>query len=160
MEELVKSVKETLNMIDAGIRDKKFPEQMRIYIEQLGRNLRHFIEVIEVTGRENTIQSPISPSSRSAMFNLRKAFYATLSREIKQNKVDKERSLEEWRKVASRIIETFEKRGLTEAPSKIILTYEIKEEDGKRYIAFRDARILYFGLEGILSVSLVEQPGA
>ncbi|MCC6002897.1 MAG: hypothetical protein LM590_00945 [Thermofilum sp.] len=159
LEDLVKGVQEILKTIEGGIKEKKFPEQMRIYIEQLGRNLRHFLDVVETAAQANTIQTPISPSSRSAMYNLRKAFYAILSREIKQSGVSKDKSLEEWRRTAAKIIETYERSGLTETPSKVILTYEIKEEGGSRYISFRNARIFYFELEGILSVDLASPEG-
>ena len=85
MEALTKNVQEILASIETGIKERKFPEQTRIYIEQLGRNLRHFLETVEIAAQANTIKTPISPSSRSAMYNLRKAFYAILTKEIKQN---------------------------------------------------------------------------
>ncbi|MCC5997646.1 MAG: hypothetical protein LM573_01070 [Thermofilum sp.] len=154
MEALVKNVQEILASIESGIKEKKFPEQMRIYIEQLGRNLRQFLETIEIATQLNTIQTPISPSSRSAVYNLRKAFYAILTKEIKQSGVNKDKSMEEWRKAVSKIIETYEKSGLTETPSKIVLSYEIKEEGGVKYISFKNAKIFYFELEGILPVDL------
>jgi len=85
---------------------------------------------------------------------LRKAFYAILTKEVKQSGVNKDKSLEEWRRAASKIIETYEKSGLTETPSKIVLSYEIKEEGGVKYISFKNAKIFYFELEGILPVDL------
>jgi len=122
-------------------------------MQQLDRRIREFLTAVEVSVQENTIQTPISPSSRSALYNLRKAYYATLSRLVKEAKVDKNRSLEEWKKAVSKIIEEYDRRGLSETPSKIILSYEIREE-GTKYIAFKDARIFYFELEGILRVEL------
>jgi len=154
MEDLVSNVNLVLKLIEEGIKERKFPEAMRTYIEQLGRNLRQFLDVVEVSALVNTIQSPISPSSRGAMFNLRKAFYATLSRLAKEQGVDRSKSLEEWRKVARKLIEEIERRGITEAPCKILLTYEVASDGQSKYISFKDARILYFDLEGIIKVDL------
>ncbi len=154
MEDLVKSVDQVLRLVEEGIKEGKFPEAMRTYIEQLGRNLRLFLDVVEISALENTIQSPISPSSRGAMFNLRKAFYATLTRLVKEQGVDRNKSLEEWKKVASRLIEEIEKRGITEAPCKIFLTYTIASDGQSKYISFKDARIFYFDLEGIVRIDL------
>jgi len=158
MEELLKQLESVLEAMEAGIREKKFPETVRLYVQQLERRMREMMTAVEVTVRENTIQTPISPSSRSALYNLRKAYYATLSRLVKEAGVNRDKSLEEWRKVASRIIREYEERGLSETPSKIILTYEVREEGGTKYLAFREARILYFELEGILKIDLAVQP--
>jgi hypothetical protein len=155
LEDLLKQLNVVLDAIETGIREKKFPETIRLYVQQLDRRIREFLTAVEVSVQENTIQTPISPSSRSALYNLRKAYYATLSRLVKEAKVDKNRSLEEWKKAVSKIIEEYDRRGLSETPSKIILSYEIREEEGgTKYIAFKDARIFYFELEGILRVEL------
>lgn len=153
MEDLLKQLNVVLDAIETGMREKKFPEPIGLYVQQLDRRIREFLTAVEVSVQENTIQTPISPSSRSALYNLRKAYYATLSRLVKEAKVDKNRSLEEWKKAVSKIIEEYDRRGLSETPSKIILSYEIREE-GTKYIAFKDARIFYFELEGILRVEL------
>ena len=154
MEDLLKQLNVVLDAIETGIREKKFPETIRLYVQQLDRRIREFLTAVEVSVQENTIQTPISPSSRSALYNLRKAYYATLSRLVKEAKVDKNRSLEEWKKAVSKIIEEYDRRGLSETPSKIILSYEIREEGGTKYIAFKDARIFYFELDGILRVEV------
>ncbi|QOJ78526.1 hypothetical protein IG193_07155 [Infirmifilum lucidum] len=154
MEDLVKSVDQVLRLVEEGIKERRFPEAMRTYVEQLGRNLRLFLDVVEISALENTIQSPISPSSRGAMFNLRKAFYATLTRLVKEQGVDRNRSLEEWKKAASRLIEEIEKRGITEAPCKIFLTYTVMSDGQSKYISFKDARVFYFDLEGIVRIDL------
>ncbi|MEZ0346692.1 MAG: hypothetical protein ABWK01_09090 [Infirmifilum sp.] len=154
MEELVKNVDQILKLVEDSIKERKIPETMRTYVEQLGRNLRLFLDVAEISVQQNTIQSPISPSSRGAMFNLRKAFYATLSRMVKEQGVDKNRSLEEWRRTAGILIEETRRRGITEAPCKIVLTYEISSDSQSKYISFKDARIFYFELEDIIHVDL------
>lgn len=154
MEELLRQLNSLLESMESGIREKKFPEAVRLYVQQLGRRMREFMTAVEVSIRENTIQTPISPSSRSALFNLRKAYYATLSRLVKEKGLSREKSLEEWRRAVSRIIEEYEKRGLSETPSKIIVTYEVREEGGVRYLALKEARIFYFELEGILRLDL------
>lgn len=154
MEELLKQLTSLLDSMEAGIKEKRFPEAVRLYVQQLGRRIREFMTAVEVSVRENTIQTPISPSSRSALYNLRKAYYATLSRLVKETGVDRERSLEEWRKAVSRIIEEYERRGLSETPSKIVVTYEVKEEGGSKYLSLKEARIFYFELEGIIRLDL------
>uniref|UniRef100_A0A7C4FDR5 DUF2258 domain-containing protein n=1 Tax=Thermofilum pendens TaxID=2269 RepID=A0A7C4FDR5_THEPE len=154
MEDLLKQLNVVLDAIETGIKEKKFPETIRLYVQQLDRRIREFLTAVEVSVQENTIQTPISPSSRSALYNLRKAYYATLSRLVKEARVDKNRSLEEWRRAVSRIIEEYDRRGLSETPSKIILSYEIKDEGGVRYIALKEVRIFYFELEGILKVDV------
>ncbi|MEM0493977.1 MAG: hypothetical protein QXU72_01770 [Thermofilum sp.] len=154
MEELLKQLNSLLESMETGIREKKYPETVRLYVQQLGRRMKEFMTAVEVSVRENTIQTPISPSSRSALFNLRKAYYATLSRLVKEKGLNREKSLEEWRSAVSRIIEEYEKRGLSETPSKIIVTYEVKEEGGMRYLSLKEARIFYFELEGILKLDL------
>ncbi|MEM4411572.1 MAG: hypothetical protein QXO66_01860, partial [Thermofilum sp.] len=141
MEELLKQLNSLLESMETGIREKKYPETVRLYVQQLGRRMKEFMTAVEVSVRENTIQTPISPSSRSALFNLRKAYYATLSRLVKEKGLNREKSLEEWRSAVSRIIEEYEKRGLSETPSKIIVTYEVKEEGGVRYLSLKEARI-------------------
>lgn len=154
VENLVKSVDQALKTIESVISEKRVPETMRTYVEQLERNLRLFLDVAEISIQQNTIQSPISPSSRGAMFNLRKAFYATLSRLVKEQGVDRNKSLDEWRRVARALIEETQRRGITEAPCKIILTYEVVTDSQAKYIAFKDARIFYFELEDIIKLEL------
>ncbi|MGB9708911.1 MAG: hypothetical protein ACPLRJ_00365 [Infirmifilum uzonense] len=156
MEELVKSIDQILKMIDQSINEKKIPETMRTYVEQLERNMRLFLDVAEISVQENTIQSPISPSSRGAMFNLRKAFYATLTRLAREQGVDRNRSLEEWRRVAGVLIEETRKRGIIEAPCKIVLTYNIVSDSKSKYISFKSARIFYFELEDIIKLDLTK----
>ncbi|MGC9146391.1 MAG: hypothetical protein ACP5GL_01045 [Infirmifilum sp.] len=156
MEELVKSIDQILKMIDQSINEKKIPETMRTYVEQLERNMRLFLDVAEISVQENTIQSPISPSSRGAMFNLRKAFYATLTRLAREQGVDRNRSLEEWRRVAGVLIEETRKRGIIEAPCKIVLTYSIVSDSKSKYISFKSARIFYFELEDIIKLDLTK----
>lgn len=154
MESIVEQMKQLLSVIEEGIKEQKFPETSRIYIQQFGRQIRETLSVIEVILKENTLQTGISPSSRSAMYNLRRAFYATLFRLSKEEGIDRPKSQEEWKKAASKLIETFEKTGISEAPCKVVLTYEIAEEDGVKYIRFKDASILYFELEGVIRVDI------
>ncbi len=154
MEELKVTFNKCLEEIETGIKEGKLPEAVRIYIERLGRSIRETLSVIDTVMRENTIQTGISPSSRSAIYNLRRAFYATLSRLSEERGVDKEKSVEEWKKAVSKMIDFINKEGISEAPMKIVLTYDINEENDKKYIRPKEAEILFFELEGIKSLTL------
>ncbi len=154
MEEVITQMEDLLKGIEEGIKEGKFPEISRIYIEHLGRNIRTTLRVLRAVTRENTIQTGISPSSRSAMYNLRRAFYAVIGRLAKEQGVDKNRSAQEWRKAASKLIEEIGKAGISEAPMKIVLSYDIIEEDGVKYMKLEKAEILYFELEGLLEINL------
>lgn len=152
--QLIEAMRQLLDAIEQGIREEKFPETSRIYIQQLGRQIRETLEVVEAVLRENTIQTSIAPSSRSAMYHLRRAFYATLSRLAREQGVDRGLSQAEWRRAAGRLIRAFEENGIIEAPCKIVLTYEVAERNGKKYMRFTDAKILFFELEGVIRVPL------
>ncbi|RLE84750.1 MAG: hypothetical protein DRJ41_02575 [Thermoprotei archaeon] len=152
MEELTKILRQCLDEIDAGIKEGKFPEVARIYVERLGRSIRNTLSVIETVLKENTIQTGISPSSRSAIYNLRRAFYANLSRLVEEEGVDKDRSTEEWKSAVSKMIEFINKEGISETPMKIVLTYSIAEEGDKKFVRPEKAEILFFELEGVRTV--------
>jgi len=153
MEELKEVFRKCLEEIDSGIKESKFPEVARIYIERLGRSIRDTLSVIDTVMKENTIQTGISPSSRSAIYNLRRAFYATLSRLSEEKGIDKDRSTEEWKNAVSKMIEFINKEGISEAPMKIVLTYDIAEENGKKYVKPERAEILFFELEGVKTLT-------
>lgn len=154
LEQVVDNLKGLLSMIETGLREGSFPEVSRSYVERLGRSIRDTLNVLEIVGKPYTIQSPLSASGRGAMYNLRKAFYATLSRLAKEEGVDRDRSVEEWRKAARRIIDFMNEEGITESPSKIVLSYEIAEEEGKKYVKPKSAQILFFELEGVKELPL------
>jgi len=154
--QLIEAMRQLLHAIEEGLRGEKFPETSRVYIQQLGRQIRETLEAVDAVLRENTVQTGIAPSSRSAMYHLRRAFYATLSRLAKEQGVDRGLSQAEWRRAAGRLIRAFEEHGISEAPCKVVLAYEVAERGGKRYMRFTDAKILYFELEGVVPVSLEE----
>ncbi len=154
LDEVVNGLKSVLEKIDKGLKEGSFPEASRSYVERLGRSIRETLNVIELVGKPQTIQSPLSASGRGAMYNLRKAFYATLSRLTKEEGVDRDLSIEQWRNAARRIIDFMNEEGITEAPTKIVLSYEIAEAEGKKYIKPKVAQILFFELEGVKEVKL------
>jgi len=149
MEELFNLMSKCVETIEKGIKEKAFPEVARIYIERLGRSVRETEGVLKLVLMENTIQTPISPSSRSAIYNLRRAYYAVLSRMEKEKGVDRARSTELWRAAVNKLIEYINAEGISEAPMKIVVTYDIEEEDGKKVLKLKKAAILYFELEGV-----------
>ncbi len=152
--EVLESLRGTLERIREVLREGQVPEVTRSYIEHLGRSIATTINVLEMVARENTIQSPLSPSARGAMYNLRRAFYATLSRLVKESGVDRERSVESWKAAASKIVDFINEAGISEAPTKIVVTYEVAEEGGVKYLKLNRAEILYFELEGVKTLDL------
>jgi len=97
----------------------------------------------------SAVQSGIAASGRGAIYQLRRAFYARLSRLVKEEGVNKERSVEEWRKTAGTLIDFMNEKGLDKVPCKVVLSYEVAEENGVKYLRFTRARIYYFGIEGV-----------
>ncbi len=154
MEDILKSLNEIIKNIEAGIEQGTVPEGSRMYLQRLVRGIRDTIRVLDIVGRENTIQTPISPSARSAMYNLRRAFYAVVGRLSKEKGIDKEKSTAEWKDVATKLVDFLNKAGISEAPTKIVLSYNIVEENGVKYLKFDKAEILYFELEGIKELKL------
>ncbi len=153
VDEVVESLKEALSMIEKGLKEGSLPKATCGYLETLGRRIRDTLAVIELVGREDTIQSPLSSSGRGAMYNLRRAFYAVISRLEKEENVDRDRGVEEWRKAAGKIIDAINSAGISEAPTKIVLTYRIAEDGDVKYWKPESAEIMYFELEGILRIT-------
>jgi len=154
MTDILESLNEIIKTIENGIKEGTVPEGSRMYLQRLMRSIQDTIKVIEIVKQEKTIQSPISPSARSAMYNLRKAFYAVLGRLSKEKGVDKEKSISEWKNAAGKLVEFLNASGISEAPTKIVLFYNIIEEDGLKYLKFEKAEVLYFELEGVKDLKL------
>jgi len=104
---------------------------------------------LETVTKENTIQTGISSSSRGAVYNLRRAFYATISRLEREEDIDRNRSIDEWRSFVSKLIGFINEHGISEAPMKIVLSYNIVTDNGVKYLRIEKAEILYFELEGV-----------
>jgi len=154
IEDVIKILEKALKEIETGISEKTFPEVYRSYVQGLGRNIRETFKVLKIMAEPDTIQTPLSASGRGAMYNLRKAFYARLSRLSKEENVDRDRSTSEWRNAAQKLIEYMNNEGISETPCKIVLKYEIVEQDQIKYLKPVKATVLYFELEGIKEVPL------
>ena len=113
------------------------------------------IEDLKKIPSERIIQSRISPSGRGALYQLRKAFYATLGK-----KYDKELSINEWKKVAGKLVKFIGDKGLQDIPTKIILEYNIEESNDRKYIKFSRGWVIYFQVEDIekLDLESIEVP--
>jgi len=149
LEELLESFNKCLTIIKEGLEKGSFPEVSRQYIQRLGRSIEETIKVLETVTKENTIQTGISSSSRGAVYNLRRAFYATISRLEKEEDIDRNRSIDEWRSFISKLIGFINEHGISEAPMKIVLSYNIVTDNGVKYLRIERAEILYFELEGV-----------
>jgi len=154
IEDVIKTLEKALEEIETGIAEKSFPEVYRSYVQGLGRSIRETLKVLKIMAEPDAIQTPLSASGRGAMYNLRRAFYARLSRLTKEENVDKDRSTSEWRNAAQKLIEYMNSEGLSETPCKIVLKYEIVEENETKYLKPVKATVLYFELEGIKEVTL------
>ena len=111
--------------------------------EKLLQELR---ELVSVAQEENVINIRISTTARGAIFRLKRGVWATLSKLHKTHKenFDLEKSKANWGRMASLIIRKINEVGLSEYPTKIILTYDVTEEDGKLVFRPKAARILAF----------------
>ena len=152
LEEVLNSLKEIASKIDEGLEKGTFPEVTRSYIERVGRSIKETLNLIDLLGRENTVQSPVSASGRSAMYNLRRAFYTVLGRLVREEGVNRTRSVEEWKKAAQKLIEFINNLGIRESPTKIVLTYEIAQEGEIKYWKPISADVFCFELESIREV--------
>lgn len=149
MEELFSLFRKCLDAIDEGIKSGSLPESSRQYVQRLGRNIEETLKVLQIVTKENTIQTGISSSSRGAIYNLRRAFYAILSRLEKERDINREKSVENWKNFVGGLIDFINHKGISEAPMKLVVSYSIKEEENIRYIKLDKAEILYFELEGV-----------
>ncbi len=152
LEEIMNSLKEIANKIDEGLEKGTFPEVTRSYLERVGRSIKETLNLINLLGRENTVQSPVSASGRGAMYNLRRAFYTVLGRLVREEGVDRARSVEEWKKTAQKLIDFINNLGIRESPTKIVLTYEIAQEGEVKYWKPISADVFCFELESIREI--------
>lgn len=120
------------------------------------RLIEENIKELEAIPKDKIIETRIAPTARGAMFTLRKAFYAVLGRLRKEKGVDRDLSIQEWKKTASYLIDYINKKGLTDIPMKIILQYEIDESQGKKIMRLSKAWLIYFEVEGIDKVDLTK----
>ena len=122
--------------------------------ERFLEEMRRFLNAIQ---GENVINIRISTTARSAMYRLKRGVWALFSR-LKKEKpnFDLDKSKENWANIASKIIEETNKKGLTDHPTKIILLYDLVEEDGKLVFKPKEARLLYFEPAGHLTIEYGE----
>ncbi|RLE79523.1 MAG: hypothetical protein DRJ51_07620 [Thermoprotei archaeon] len=146
MSEIIRMLRDAIGKLEELRRRGELPEEKGKELEKLAGML----EELKKIRLENTIQSRIATSGRGAMFQLRKAFYAQLSAE----KLDKKKSSSEWKRVATKLVEFLNEKGLSDIPTKIILEYDVIEEEGVKYLKFKTARIYYFELAGYYTLEL------
>jgi len=148
MSEILRILKDAIGKLEEMRKKGELTKEKGEQLEKLSGML----EELKQVKLEKTIQSRIAPTGRGAMYQLRKAFYAQVSKEG----ADKELSAKEWRKVASTLVEFLNEKGLSDVPTKIILEYDIAEEGEKKYIKFKKARIYYFGIAGAYTLPFEE----
>jgi len=136
--EIIKMIKEAIGKLE------KKKEELTVVEEEKLKRLSKELEELKSIPMENTLQSRIAPTGRGAVFQLRKVFYATLS----DKGYDRDLSVAEWKKTVSKLIDFMNEKGLSEIPTKIIIEYDEVEENGKKYMKFKRARIFYFELAG------------
>ncbi|MHA1616978.1 MAG: hypothetical protein ACTSX9_06725 [Candidatus Njordarchaeales archaeon] len=123
--------------------------------EKLLQELR---ELVSATREANVINIRIATTARGAIFRLKRGVWALMGQLKKQyqDRFDLETSKNNWAKMASLIIRKINEAGLTEYPTKIVMTYEVVEQDGKVIFKPKTARILTFEPAGHLLATFEE----
>ncbi|MHA1609211.1 MAG: hypothetical protein ACTSUJ_04310 [Candidatus Njordarchaeales archaeon] len=123
--------------------------------EKLLKELR---ELVSATREANVINIRIATTARGAIFRLKRGVWALMGQLKKQykEKFDLETSKSNWAKMASLIIRKINEAGLTDYPTKIIMTYDVIEQDEKVIFKPKEARILTFEPAGHLLATFEE----
>ncbi len=108
--------------------------------------LQELKNLISVAREENVINIRIATSARGAIFRLKRGVWATISKLQKthKDKFDINKSKENWGKMASLIIRKINEAKVTDYPTKIVMTYDVIEENGKMIFKPKEVRILVF----------------
>lgn len=87
------------------------------------------VETLKEAKPLSTMSTGISPTCRGAIFKLRRLFYGTA---VRDKNVDMKLSQENWKVMASRIVEVIGKSGVQDKPCKILLRYHVERIRDKR----------------------------
>ncbi len=120
--------------------------------------LQQLKEWISASREANVINIRIATTARGAIYRLKRGVWATLNKLQKTYKeqFDFERSKNNWGRIATLIVKKVNEAGLSEYPTKIIMTYDILQENGKYIFRPKEARILVFEPAGHLMVTMEE----
>ena len=122
--------------------------------EKLLTELRNFMTAAQ---GENVFNIRISPSLRGAIFKLKRGVYALLNKTRKEDpNFDMDASKENWTKIAQKIVEESNAKGVSNYPAKIIMTYEFVEKDGKKVFKPKEARIIIFEPKDLFTIPMPE----
>ena len=147
---LLKKIKELEEDIER-LKERGLEKEER---EKFLQEMRTFLNAIR---GKNVLNIRISTTAKGAMFRLKRGVWGLFSRLKKQYpNFDIEKSKANWAEIAKRIIDETNKRGLTDFPTKIILLYDLIEEDGKVVFKPKEARLLYFEPAGHVSIEMEE----
>jgi|GEM_PF-6939185 len=139
LERILKNLKE----IEKELEDLK----SKGLILMKGKELSEVLEGIRGEVKERLETSPLF--SRAAMKRLKRGVWAT----IKGNKLDPDRSKQEWASFATKLIKAMEEYDIKESDIiKIIMQYEVVEEGGVRFFSPVRAWILRFYYGGLVTV--------
>ncbi len=113
---------------------------------------------VSASKEANIINIRIATTARGAIYRLKRGVWATLNRLHKKygNQFDMEKSKNNWGRIATLIVKKVNEANLSEYPTKIIMTYDIIQEDNKYVFRPKEARILVFEPAGHLLITMEE----
>ena len=126
--------------------------------EEKEKLLQQLKEWVSASREANIINIRIATTARGAIYRLKRGVWATLNRLQKKygNQFDLDKSKRNWGRIASLIVRKINEAGYTDYPTKIIMTYDLIEEDGKLIFQPSVARILIFEPAGHLLATFEE----
>ena len=122
--------------------------------ERLLQELKNFMQAAQ---GENVFNIRISTTLRGAIFRLKRGVYALFNKTRKEHpNFDMNESKKNWGAIASKIVEEANKRGVSNYPAKIIMSYDFVEKDGKLVFVPKEARIVIFEPSDLFTVKAEE----
>jgi len=126
--------------------------------EEKEKLLQQLKEWVSASREANIINIRIATTARGAIYRLKRGVWATLNRLQKKygNQFDLDKSKSNWGRIATLIVKKVNKANLSDYPTKIIMTYDIIQENGKYVFRPKEARILVFEPAGHILVAMEE----
>lgn len=126
--------------------------------EEKEKLLQQLREWINASREANVINIRIATTARGAIYRLKRGVWATLNKLQKTygNQFDLEKSKNNWGRIATLIVKRVNEANLSEYPTKIIMTYDIIQEDSKYVFKPKEARLLVFEPAGHILVTMKE----
>jgi len=98
---------------------------MDIYINRVSQTYQVGEETLSSEGTLKTWRSKIAPTARGAIFRAKRWFYATFY--SKSSSENKEKSRENWARLARLLVEKSNKEGVSDKAARVIIHYYDKD---------------------------------